>query len=105
MNAYELYLDGKQIVKSNSIHGSNYQYAAVHLEAGKLYAIRLDFHEFVNDAAIQLVWSRPARADDQRGARRRDRDAGQRAAGLVGHLTADVRVADRLRGDERRRKE
>lgn len=59
LNAYELYLDGTQIVKSNSIHGFNYQYAPVTLEAGKRYPIRLDYHEFVNDAGIQLVWSRP----------------------------------------------
>src|SRR5207253_6298110 len=32
----------------------------VRMEAGKLYAIRLDYHEYVNDASIQLVWSRPA---------------------------------------------
>jgi beta-glucosidase len=60
MNAFELYLDGKQIVQSNSIHGFNYQYATVTLEAGRLYPIRLDYHEYVNDAAIQLVWSPPA---------------------------------------------
>jgi beta-glucosidase len=60
MNAFELYLDGKQIVQSNSIHGFNYQYATVTLEAGRLYPIRLDYHEYVNDAAIQLVWSHPA---------------------------------------------
>jgi beta-glucosidase len=59
LNAYELYLDGKQIVKSSSIHGFNYQYSAVMLEAGKKYALRLDYHEFVGDAGIQLVWSLP----------------------------------------------
>jgi beta-glucosidase len=59
LNAYELYLDGKQIVKSSSIHGFNYQSAPVTLEAGKKYPIRLDYHEFVGDAGIQLVWSRP----------------------------------------------
>jgi len=59
LNAYELYLDGKQIVKSSSIHGFNYQYAPVTLEAGKRYPIRLDYHEFAGDAGIQLVWSRP----------------------------------------------
>jgi beta-glucosidase len=59
-NAFELYLDGKQLVAMNTIHGGRtYQYAAVELEAGKRYPIRLDFHEYLNDAAIQLVWSRP----------------------------------------------
>jgi beta-glucosidase len=64
MNAFELYLDGKQIVQSNSIHGFNYQYAPVTLEAGRLYPIRLDYHEYVNDAAIQLVWSRPGQGGE-----------------------------------------
>ena len=59
-NAFELYFDGKQLVAMNTIHGGRtYQYAAVELEAGKRYPIRLDFHEYLNDAAIQLVWSRP----------------------------------------------
>jgi beta-glucosidase len=59
-NSFELYLDGKQLVAMNTIHGGRtYLYAAVELEAGKRYPIRLDFHEYLNDAAIQLVWSRP----------------------------------------------
>ena len=29
------------------------------LQAGKRYQLRLDFHEFVNDARIRLEWSRP----------------------------------------------
>jgi beta-glucosidase len=59
-NAFELYLDGKQVVATNTIHGGRtYQYAAVELEAGKQYPIRLDFHSYLNDAAIQMVWSRP----------------------------------------------
>jgi len=61
MNAYELYLDGKELVRANSIHGFNYEYAPVELKAGTLYEIRLDYHEYVNDAAIQLVWSPPGR--------------------------------------------
>jgi beta-glucosidase len=60
MNAFELYLDGKQLFQYNNIHERNYEYATVRLEAGKLHALRLDFHEFVNDADIQLVWSPPA---------------------------------------------
>jgi beta-glucosidase len=59
MNAFELYLDGKQILHFNNVHERSYQYAPVHLDAGKQYALRLDYHEFVNDADIQLVWSRP----------------------------------------------
>ncbi|HLK66384.1 MAG TPA: glycoside hydrolase family 3 C-terminal domain-containing protein [Bryobacteraceae bacterium] len=59
MNAFELYLDGKPFLDFSNIHGRRYRYEAVHLEAGRHYPIRLDFHEFVNDADIQLVWSPP----------------------------------------------
>ena len=59
MNAWELSLDGKQVARTNSIHGYNYEYAPVELQAGKLFKIALDYHEFVNDASIQLVWSPP----------------------------------------------
>ena len=66
LNAFEVYLDGKPLVDFNGIHERSYQYAPVTLEAGKLYALRVDFHEYVNDADIQLVWSRPGAvsADD-----------------------------------------
>jgi len=59
MNAFELYLDGKRIADFSDIHEASHRYAAVSLEAGKLYSIRLEFHEFVNDARIRLEWSRP----------------------------------------------
>jgi beta-glucosidase len=63
MNAFELYLDDKPLLHFNNVHERSYQYAPVNLEAGKQYAIRLDYHEFVNDADIQLVWSRPRTAE------------------------------------------
>jgi beta-glucosidase len=59
MNAFELYLDDKPVVSFNNIHERAYQSKPVELTAGKRYAIRLDYHEFLNDADIQLVWSRP----------------------------------------------
>ena len=59
MNAFDLYLDGKRIADLNNIHEASHRYSAVTLEAGKLYSIRLEFHEFVNDARIRLEWSRP----------------------------------------------
>ena len=60
MNAFELYLDGKKLLDFNNIHERAWRSSPVDLEAGKRYAIRLDYHEYVNDADIQLVWSRPA---------------------------------------------
>ena len=59
LNAFEVYLDGKPLLDFNGIHERSYQYAPVDLQAGKLYALRVDFHEYVNDADIQLVWSPP----------------------------------------------
>lgn len=59
MNAFELYLDGKQIANFNGIHEEAYRYASVQLERGKLYKIRLDYHEYLNDASIRFVWSPP----------------------------------------------
>jgi len=65
MNGFELYLDGNRISRGNTIHEFTPQSAFVSLEAGKMYAIRLDYHEYVNDAGIQLVWSRPGTTSDQ----------------------------------------
>ena len=58
LNAFELYLDGKLVVRANRTSGLNYVYAPVTLEAGKLYAIRLDYHEYLGDASIQLAWAK-----------------------------------------------
>jgi beta-glucosidase len=59
MNAFELTLDGKQMARVNNMHETQHQSAAVELEAGKLYPIKLDFFEFVNDATIRLEWALP----------------------------------------------
>jgi beta-glucosidase len=59
MNAFDLSLDGKSVARVNNIHECTHQSTAVDLEAGKLYQIKLDFFEFVNDATIRLEWARP----------------------------------------------
>jgi beta-glucosidase len=59
MNAFELSLDGKVLARVNNLHESQHQSAPVELEAGKLYQLRLDFYEYVNDAKIRLEWARP----------------------------------------------
>src|ERR1039458_6613118 len=61
MNAFEIYLNGKLLTRGNNIHERNYSYETVELEAGKLYPIRVDFHEGLNDADMQLVWALPDR--------------------------------------------
>ena len=58
MNAFEIYFNGKQLARGNNTHERNYSYETVDLEAGKLYPIRVDFHEVINDADMRLVWSR-----------------------------------------------
>jgi beta-glucosidase len=59
MNAWSLSIDGKQIVQFSGIHEGAYRYAPVELKAGTPYPIRLDYHEFSNDASIKLVWAPP----------------------------------------------
>jgi beta-glucosidase len=93
MNAFELYLDGKQIVTFNNIHERSYRYEAVQLEAGKLHQIRLDYHEFLNDADIQLVWSPPV---DSARLSREALDAARSADAVVLVLG----LSPRLEGEE-----
>jgi beta-glucosidase len=93
LNAFELYLDGKKIVGFNNIHEKSYSYEEVKLEAGKLYPIRLDFHEFVNDASISLVWSRPVDA----AARWTETEAAVKAADQV---VLVLGLSPRLEGEE-----
>src|ERR1022692_3394216 len=61
MNVFEIYLNGKQLVRANNTHERNYSYETVELEAGKSYPIRVDFHEVINDADMRLVWTVPGR--------------------------------------------
>jgi len=59
LNAYEVYLDGRKIAELDGVHERAYSYDTVDLEAGHLYAIRVDFHEVHGDADIRLVWEPP----------------------------------------------
>ena len=91
MNAFELYFDGKRLVTFNNIHEHSYQSAEVDLEAGKLYPIRLDYHEYLNDADIQLVWAPPAANLKQAAV-----DAARQADAVV----MVVGLSPRLEGEE-----
>ena len=62
MNAFELSVGGKQIATYWGIHEGNYVHAEVELKAGERVPIRLDYHEFSNDASIRLLWSGPQQA-------------------------------------------
>ncbi|HVN04190.1 MAG TPA: glycoside hydrolase family 3 C-terminal domain-containing protein [Bryobacteraceae bacterium] len=59
LNAYEVYLNGKPLVARENVHERGYEYETVDLEAGKLYPIRVDFHEVHGDADVRLVWAPP----------------------------------------------
>ncbi len=59
MNAYTLFLDDKPIVRANHVHERAYVWSDVELEAGRRYRLRLDYHHYVNEADIQLVWAPP----------------------------------------------
>ncbi len=59
MNAFELSVDGKQLARYNNIHERAYEYGAIDLEAHKTYNISLDYHEYVGEADIRLVWAPP----------------------------------------------
>lgn len=59
LNAYEVYFNGKRLVSRDNVHERGYEYESVDLEAGKLYPIRVDFHEVHGDADVRLVWAPP----------------------------------------------
>jgi beta-glucosidase len=59
LNAFEVYFDGQRLVGRDNVHERGYEYETVDLQAGKLYAIRVDFHEVHGDADIRLVWAPP----------------------------------------------
>jgi len=91
LNAFEIYLDGKPLADFDGIHERSYSYAPVTLQAGKLYALRVDYHEFVNDGDIQLVWAPPG------AGRNGDALAAARAADAV---VLVLGLSPRLEGEE-----
>ena len=59
MNAWQLTVDGKVLAAFNNIHERAYEYGAVELKAKQPYNITLEYHEYVGDANIRLVWAPP----------------------------------------------
>ncbi len=59
IDQFELFLDGKSIARRTDRDQRGYASSPVQLIKGKLYPIRLEFHQSIPDAAIQLVWSPP----------------------------------------------
>jgi beta-glucosidase len=93
MNDYEISLDGKPLVSAKNPHESNYRYADVELQAGKLYPIRVEFHEMVNDADMRLVWAPPGRKLE---------DAALDAAGKADAIVLCLGLSPRLEGEEQK---
>lgn len=93
-NAFEIYLDGKLVTSHNSLHEAAYSYAAVELEAGKLYPIRIDYHKYLGDARMRLLWSRPAGAVE--------RDQALKAARQADAVVLVLGLSPRLEGEEMR---
>src|ERR1035437_3634572 len=91
MNAYEISLDGKPLVSADNMHESNYRYQDVELQAGKLYPIRVEFHEKVNDADMRLVWAPPGR---------KLADAAMEAAQKADAVVLCLGLSPRLEGEE-----
>ena len=92
MNAFEVHLDGKLITSRNTVHEAAYSYSTVQLQAGKLYPIELDFHEYQGDARIRLLWSRPAGAAE--------REAALQAARQADAVVLVLGLSPRLEGEE-----
>jgi beta-glucosidase len=92
-NAFEIYLDGKLVTSHNSLHEAAYSYAAVELEAGKLYSIRIDYHKYLGDARMRLLWSRPAGAEHE---------AALKAARQADAVVLVLGLSPRLEGEEMR---
>jgi beta-glucosidase len=93
MNSYEISLDGKPLVRADNVHESNYRYADVELQAGKLYPIRVEFHEKVNDADMRLVWAPPGRKLE---------DAAMEAAQKADAVVLCLGLSPRLEGEEQK---
>ncbi|HLK51749.1 MAG TPA: glycoside hydrolase family 3 C-terminal domain-containing protein [Bryobacteraceae bacterium] len=92
-NAFELYVDDKLLAEANDIHERRYEYGSVPLEAGRSYAIRLDYHQYVGDAACQLVWARPASVDTHEATE---------AAAQADAIVLVLGLSPRLEGEEMR---
>lgn len=65
LNSYELYLNNKRIASRDNVHERSYEYDTVELEAGKLYPLKLNFHEVHGDADIRLVWEPPHQREEE----------------------------------------
>jgi len=90
-DAFEIYLDGKLVTSRNFFHEAVYGDAAVALEAGRMYALRVDYHKYLGEARIRLLWSRPEGGE---------REAALRAARQADAVVLVLGLSPRLEGEE-----
>lgn len=65
LSEYRLYLDEKLLVSYKGIHHPLLHTAAIHLEAGRFYPLRLEYVSRGLDPQVQLLWSPPGFADPE----------------------------------------
>ncbi|MCA9960113.1 MAG: glycoside hydrolase family 3 C-terminal domain-containing protein, partial [Anaerolineales bacterium] len=61
---YRLYLDGELLLKNKMEHHAILQAAEVKLEAGRFYAVRLEYVNEGLDPQVQLLWTIPDAGDE-----------------------------------------
>ncbi len=91
LNSFEVYLDGKRIAARDNVHERGYEYQTVDLQAGKLYPIRVEFHEVHGDADIRLVWAPPHAGYE---------DEALKVAGQADVVVMMLGLSPRLEGEE-----
>ncbi len=58
-SGYEIFLDGKSIIKYRGEHSAFHEETPVELKAGVRYKIELLYRNYSGDADIKLLWARP----------------------------------------------
>lgn len=90
-NGFNLYLNGKLLVKFDGTHHSAKRYQKVDLVAGKKYPLKLEFFEKTNHASMQLLWRVPGRDLDKEALE---------AAGKADVVVMVMGLSPRLEGEE-----
>jgi len=58
-SSYEIFLDGKSIIKYRGEHHAFHTETPVDLKAGEKYKVEVLYRNYAGDADIKLLWSRP----------------------------------------------
>jgi beta-glucosidase len=63
-DGYRIFLDGKRIVSDWSTHGAHSRTAPVHLEAGHVYRLVMEYFQDAGNSFARLEWSRPGQLEE-----------------------------------------